>query len=141
MKKSLFFIVFILSIQVSFAQKNAEAAIDKIMADQVVAWNKGDLESFMQGYWQSDELKFIGKNGITYGWKKTLENYQKNYPDRKTMGELSFEILVREKQESNHYFVVGKWKLKREIGDIGGHFSLIFRKIKGKWLIVSDHSS
>ncbi len=141
MKKLLLFIAFILFFQISFAQKSAEAAIDKIMTDQIVAWNKGDLENFMQGYWQSDELKFIGKNGITYGWQKTLENYKKNYPDRKTMGELSFEILVREKLESNHYFVVGKWKLKREIGDLGGHFSLIFRKIKGKWLIVSDHSS
>jgi len=107
----------------------------------MMAWNKGDLETFMQPYWKNDSLMFIGKSGITYGWQHTLDNYKKGYPDKTAMGELSFTIIKTEKLSSRNFYVVGKWHLKRTIGDVSGHFTLLFKKIGGRWLIVSDHSS
>jgi hypothetical protein len=84
---------------------------------------------------------FIGKNGITYGYQNTLNNYKKNYSDTAKMGKLKFDILEVKRISGDAYFVVGKWYLKRLIGDVGGHYTLLFRKFKGKWCIVSDHSS
>lgn len=124
-----------------YAQSKDEAAVVKVLAAQQAAWNKGDIDGFMQGYWQSDSLMFIGKSGITYGWQKTLENYQKSYPDTTAMGKLDFEFVETKRLSAIYYFVTGKWHLARSIGDIGGHFTLLFRKIKGKWVIVKDHSS
>jgi hypothetical protein len=118
-----------------------EIAIRKVLNDQVAAWNQGNIEEFMQGYWKSDSLMFIGAKGIKWGWQTTLDNYKKGYPDTTTMGKLSFDLLVVKKLSPEYYFVVGKWLLKRTIGDVGGHFDLLFRKVKGKWVIISDHTS
>jgi len=116
--------------------------VNTILAVQEKAWNKGNIEAFMQGYWKNDSLKFVGKNGVVYGWQNTFDRYKKNYPDRATMGILKFDIVSKEQMGKEVYFVVGKWHLKRdEKGDVGGYFSLIFRKIKGKWFIVADHTS
>lgn len=112
-----------------------------VLNDQVKDWNTQNIEGFMSGYWQSDSLKFIGKSGITKGWKNTLENYKKNYPDKNAMGTLRFEILSIEGIHSKSAMVIGKWYLTRTIGDVQGIFSLLFKKINGKWLIVCDHSS
>lgn len=128
----------------TFAQKNQVwEEIQLLLSAQEKAWNEGNIEVFMQGYWKSDSLKFIGKNGVTQGWKSTYERYLKTYPDRATMGTLKFDIVHHEQMDRKVYFVIGKWHLKRseDKGDIGGFFSLIFRKIKGKWLIVVDHTS
>lgn len=122
--------------------KKDDAALKAILKNQQEAWNKGDLDGFMEGYWQSDSLKFIGKNGITYGWKATLDRYKKGYPDKATMGILQFTILHIDSISKDAILMVGKWYLKRnEKGDVGGHFSLLWRKIKGKWVICADHSS
>lgn len=117
------------------------AAIQAIMDQQTRRWNKGDLDGFMQGYWHSDSLMFIGKSGITYGFDSTLARYQRVYPDRASMGELRFELVSLESVGPEAYVMVGKWFLKRSIGDINGHFTLLFRTIEGKWRIVKDHSS
>ena len=123
------------------AQNKHRINIMKAMNEQLAAWNAGDINRFMSTYWQSDSLMFIGKSGITYGWQNTLNNYKKGYPDTASMGKLDFNILKVKKISPIYYFVVGKWNLTRSIGNIGGHFTLMFRKIKNKWLIVSDHSS
>jgi len=112
-----------------------------IMEEQITCWNNGDIDCFMQAYWQSDSLKFIGKNGITYGWQNTLDNYKTRYPDKSFMGVLGFDILSSEKLGNNAILVIGKWYLKREKGDIEGYFSLIWKKINGTWLIIADHTS
>ncbi|PIY09909.1 MAG: DUF4440 domain-containing protein [Flexibacter sp. CG_4_10_14_3_um_filter_32_15] len=110
--------------------------------NQQKSWNDGDLEGFMNGYWQSDSLKFIGKNGITFGYDATLENYKKSYPDVATMGILKFDILSIQQLDKKHVFVIGKWHLKREEKeDLEGHFTLIWEKINKKWVIIADHSS
>jgi ketosteroid isomerase-like protein len=126
---------------VAFSQSSDELSIRKVLDDQVKAWNIGDIEGFMQGYWKNDSLMFIGKGGINWGWQKTLENYKKGYPDSIAMGKLSFDIIVIKKLSSEFYYVVGKWVLKRSIGDLSGHYNLLFRKINGLWLIIADHSS
>lgn len=122
------------------AQK-AEIQIRQLLARQNAAWNRGDIESFMKGYWETDSLMFIGKSGVTYGWQNTLNNYKKGYPDAAAMGKLTFEIISIKKLSSRYYHVVGKWHLQRSMGDVGGHFTLLLRKIKKQWVIVSDHSS
>lgn len=136
-------IVFILclSTQVVNAQSKDELGIRTILAAQTSEWNKGNLESFMKGYWESDSLMFIGKSGITYGWKKTLDNYKKGYPDTAAMGKLNFELVTVKRLSKDYFFVVGKWHLTRSIGNIGGAYTLLFRKIKNQWVIVTDHSS
>lgn len=125
----------------SQAQSADEKSIREILSDQTKAWNKGNLEDFMAGYWESDSLLFIGKSGVNNGWQKTLENYQKSYPDTTAMGKLNFDLLELRQLSPEYFFVVGKWHLQRSIGNIGGHFSLLFNKINGKWKIVADHSS
>lgn len=124
------------------AQTNKdEKAILDLLTKQTQAWNKGNLDEFMSGYWQSDSLMFVGKNGVTYGYTNTLNNYKKNYNDSEKMGKLFFEILQVKKLAINYYWVLGKWFLKRSIGDVGGHYTLLFKKIKNKWVIIADHSS
>jgi hypothetical protein len=95
----------------------------------------------MQTYWKSDSLMFIGKSGVVWGWQQTLDNYKRGYPDTAAMGKLTFDIIQVKPLDKNHYFVVGKWMLKRSIGDIGGHYTLLMRRIRGQWKIVADHSS
>lgn len=123
------------------AQTGDEKAIHSLLAKQVEAWNRGNIEEFMQGYWKNDSLMFIGKSGVTYGYQQTLDNYKRGYPNKDYMGTLKFDILQVKKIAKGVYFVVGKWFLKRSAGDVGGHYSLLLRKIKGKWNIVADHSS
>jgi hypothetical protein len=123
------------------AQNKDEQIIRTLLEEQRQAWNTGDKEKFMQTYWQSDSLMFIGKSGITYGWQKTLDNYKKGYPDTAAMGKLNFDILEVKRLSVLYFFVVGKWHLTRSIGDVGGHFTLLFKKVKNKWVIVADHSS
>ena len=115
--------------------------IMSVLETQTECWNKGDLECFMEGYWKSDSLKFIGKNGINYGWQSTLDNYKKRYPDKTAMGKLDFEILEVSFLSDNSASVVGKWHLTRTVGDLGGYFTLLWKKMKDKWVIVQDHSS
>lgn len=124
-----------------FGQSVDEAQIRKLLATQTEAWNRGDVEGFMQTYWRSDSLLFIGKNGVQRGWDKTLANYKKNYPDTAAMGKLSFDILVVKELSPDYYFVVGKWMLKRSLGDLSGHYDLLLHKVEGRWVIISDHSS
>lgn len=136
----LIFTLLIFSIN-SSGQPKEEKNIRAVLANQITAWNLGNLQQYMQGYWQNDSLMFIGKTGITYGWQKTLDNYKKGYPDTAAMGQLHFELLTIKKLAKSYYFVVGKWQLLRSIGNVGGTFTLLFRKIKNNWVIVSDHSS
>jgi ketosteroid isomerase-like protein len=111
------------------------------MNEQTRAWNRGDIEGFMKGYWKNDSLMFIGKSGITYGWANTLNNYKKGYPDTAAMGKLSFNIISVKKLSKEYYYVIGEWHLQRSIGDLEGHYTLLFRKENERWVIIADHSS
>jgi ketosteroid isomerase-like protein len=123
------------------AQSKTQKQIMGLLAAQDEAWNKGDIEGFMQTYWKNDSLMFIGKSGATYGWQNTLNNYKRGYPDTSAMGKLHFTMISIQKLSRKYYSVVGKWYLQRTKGDLQGHFTLLMRKIRGKWVIVQDHSS
>ena len=140
MKSLLFILSFSFCIVLS-AQTKDEVVIRKILKQQENAWNEGNLEKFMIGYWQNDSLMFIGKTGTTYGYANTLANYKKGYPDTANMGKFTSTIISFKKLSVEYYYVTGKWFLKRTIGDASGHYTLLMRKIKGQWVIVADHSS
>jgi ketosteroid isomerase-like protein len=124
------------------AQKNPPAIIQSLLQQQATAWNSGDIESFMSvAYWNNDSLMFIGSKGITYGYAATLTNYKKGYPDTASMGKLRFDIVQIKALNKDCYFVVGKWYLQRSKGNVGGHFTLVWRYIHQRWVIVADHSS
>ena len=128
------------SIEKSENKDLAEAGIRLVMEAQEIAWNKHDLEGFMQGYWKSDQLKFYGSNGLTLGWENTLANYEKGYPTAAESGTLNFVINDISKIEGDNYWVMGEYHLKREVGDADGVFIIIFKKINGAWKIIADMS-
>ena len=132
-----------LFIQPTFGQTVADRrAILLTLERQTQDWNAGRVDKFMNGYWPSDSLTFVGKVGITYGYRATLANYVKRYPDRASMGTLKFTILQLDFPAPNVAYVIGRFHLTRPtIGDADGHFTLLWRKIKNRWVIISDHSS
>lgn len=134
-------LLLVLSVSLVHAQNRDEQSIRAILTLQTEQWNRGDIDGFMKGYWNSDSLMFVGKSGVTYGYQPTLRNYKKSYPDAAAMGKLSFNILKVQPLANGLYFVLGKWMLKRSIGDVSGHYTLLFRRINGEWKIVVDHSS
>lgn len=127
----------------SYSQKeeNVKEIITQNMHEQELAWNKGDLEGFMSAYSKSDSLKFIGKNGITYGWQNILDNYKKSYPDKAAMGTLDFIITSIDQPCAGAAIVIGKWHLKKEKGDVSGYFTLVWRRTETRWVITMDHTS
>ena len=139
MKKFIINIFLFLGVSFSYAQ-NDVFMVKAQMEAQQSSWNNGDIPGFMEYYWKSDSLKFIGSKGITYGWQKTLDNYLKSYPDKAAMGVLKFTIKEATQLSPTSIYVVGKWELEKE-APAGGYFTLLWKKIKGKWLIVTDHTS
>jgi len=139
--KPFFIFFFLFTTTVLFAQSKCVKKMEKVMLDQQNAWNQADLPKFMEGYWKSDSLLFVGKSGITYGWQYTLNQYKKSYPTSKEMGQLLFTNLVWKKINRKHYLLVGKWDITLAKGNVEGHYSLVWKKIKGEWKIVADHSS
>jgi len=143
MYKSIF-IILLMAFSGMVSANSPQKEIEKInvlLAKQVEAWNEGKLEKFMETYWHSDDLVFVGSRGPTYGWQATLESYKKGYPDKAAMGKLEFKILNTTKIDKKTMFVIGRFELTRERGDLAGHFTLVIQKIGKEWLIVSDHSS
>ena len=141
MKKLCVLFALSFSLTASSQSGSTDKAIRTLLLQQTNSWNGGDIEGFMQTYWKSDSLMFIGKNGVVWGWQQTLDNYKKNYPDTAAMGKLSFDIIKVELLGPDRHLVVGKWMLQRSAGNLSGHFTLILRKFRGSWKIVADHSS
>lgn len=126
----------------AFAQADKDiTAIRKLLFMQVQEWNKGNIDGYMHGYWESDSLLFIGSKGPRYGYEATLKRYKEAYPDADHMGKLTSTITSMQRLSPDYYFIVGKWALARNAGDLSGSYTLLFRRIKGKWVIVCDHSS
>ena len=120
--------------------KKEEATIRQVLADQEEAWNKGSLEDFMRGYWQSDSLMFIGSK-VTQGWDSTLARYKRNYPTPEARGTLTFTILNVQFLSSDACLVTGRFLLTRANDAPTGLFTLVFRKKEEHWVIVYDHTS
>ena len=142
-----FIVIFISALFIASCNNNkpmkpdAIGQIQRVMDQQQEAWNRGDIEDYMNGYWKSDSLRFIGKRGITYGWQPTLENYKKGYPNADAMGRLQFTNLSIELTGDSSAYVIGKWMLYRTTDTLSGHYSLLWKRMDNQWLIVADHSS
>ena len=146
MKYFLLFFVLTLAATDLFAQtgkgeEKISAEIRRVMNEQTEAWNRGDIEGFMRGYWNSPELKFVSGANVTKGWQPTLDRYKKNYDSKAKMGVLTFSDLEITILSKDSAVVLGSWKLQREKDDPGGKFTLIFRKFKDGWRIIHDHTS
>lgn len=105
------------------------------------AWNEGNIEGFMQGYHNSDRLVFVGSRGPTYGYNATLDNYRRGYPDTIAMGKLKFDLIDLYRIDCSTAIMIGRFYLKRSVGDQQGYFTLVWQKIDNEWVIISDHSS
>jgi ketosteroid isomerase-like protein len=129
----------------SFAQKTTEAddkkAIIAVLTVQQDAWNNYDIETFMEGYWKSEELKFYGAGGVIKGWQGTLERYKKSYPTKAHFGNLRFVLNDISKINDGAYSVMGEYHLTREVGNTNGIFMLILKKIDGEWKVIADTSA
>lgn len=126
---------------VALAQsENIPEVINALMKEQENDWNNFNIDGFMKHYWNNDSLKFIGSKGITYGWKQTLTNYKKNYSDKEKMGKLFFTNHLIEVIDNNNAIVCGNWKIKRKDSEIGGNYTLLWKKVNGNWVIVVDHT-
>ena len=118
-----------------------EQAIRAVMAMQEDAWNVSDIDAFMESYWKSELLVFSGASGPTFGWQATKDGYLKRYPNSDAMGMLNFTLNRMQRMDKKSVLVLGEYHLTRTIGDANGYFTLWFRKHKGQWLIISDHTS
>jgi len=118
-----------------------ESDIRAVMNDQVAAWNRGDIEGFMSGYWRSDKLTFVSGSNVTRGWQPTLDRYKKNYDSLAKMGTLAFSDLEITVLSKDAAVVLGSWSLARDKDNPHGKFTLVFRKFKDGWRIVQDHTS
>lgn len=118
-----------------------QSKILKVLADQAEAWNRGDLDRFLDGYWHSDRTVFAGGGDIHRGFDAMAARYRKSYDTPEKMGKLTFANLVFESIERDRAVVTGSWELQRAIDRPGGVFTLILRKFPEGWRIVHDHTS
>jgi Protein of unknown function (DUF3225). len=128
----------------TFAQSGntkIEKQITKVMMDQAEAWNRGDIDGFMRGYWKSDKLLFVSGANVTRGWQPTLDRYKKSYDTRAKMGSLTFSDLEVTVLSADAAVVLGSWSLARDGDNPHGKFTLTFRRFKEGWRIIIDHTS
>lgn len=116
-------------------------AITAVLNSQQAAWNRGDVDAFLEGYWRSPELTFSGSSGVARGWDGVLARYKKNYPDRAAMGQLDFSELEFRFLGPDAALVLGRWHLQREKDEPGGVFTLVWQRFPDGWKIVHDHTS
>lgn len=116
-------------------------AIQAVLSAQQTAWNRGDVDAFLVGYWHSPELTFSGSSGVARGWDGVMARYKRTYPDRAAMGHLDFAELEYRFLGPDAALVLGHWHLKRENDELGGVFSLVWQRFPDGWKIVHDHTS
>ena len=129
------------SVRAQSPRINVVSEIQNVLHAQQDAWNRGDIEAFMNGYWRSNETVFVSGDDVERGWEKVLERYKKKYSDRAKMGALTFSNLEIKPLSDDSAVVLGSWKLKRASDEPHGRFTLIFRRFSEGWKIVHDHTS
>lgn len=122
------------------AKDETAAAIEAVLTQQAEAWNRGDIAAFMEHYWKAEDLTFSSGGQTTRGWQATKDNYLKRYPTRDAMGRVTFSQLEIRPLEAGTAMVLGRWQLERK-EPVGGNFTLILRKLDGRWQIIHDHTS
>jgi|ERR1051326_3584130 beta-aspartyl-peptidase (threonine type) len=124
------------------APPSPATAIRAVLNAQVAAWNRGDLEGFMAGYWHSDDLTFMSGNTVTHGWQSTLDRYRARYQgEGKEMGSLTFSDIEIQVLDGDNAMVRGRWTLVKKAESPGGLFTLILKRFPEGWRIVHDHTS
>lgn len=116
-------------------------AVRAVLDAQRDAWNRGDIEGYMDGYARTPDIAFISGDSFTRGWQTVHDRYKKNYDSREKMGMLTFSDLEPTVLSSDAVMVLGRWHLKRTSDEPHGRFTLIFRRTKAGWRIVHDHTS
>ncbi len=139
--KKLLFLIFFLPITLVAQQDKDIETVKSLLRQQQADWNRADIEAFMEVYWKSEDLQFAGSSGVIYGWQNTLDRYKRNYPDADAMGQLTFDIIKARKIDPKIILLNGKFTLQRKNDQPSGYFTLIWKKIKGKWMIIADHTS
>ena len=129
------------SAQTTEQVSDARTGIRSVMDAQTAAWNNGDIDGFMRGYWNSPDLVFVSGANVTRGWQPTLDRYKKGYDSRAKMGTLTFSDLEITVLSKDAAVVLGSWSLAREKDNPHGKFTLTFRKFKDGWRIIMDHTS
>jgi len=133
--------VLFLSSACSQGQTPAGDEIRLVLTNQVKAWNRGDIDGFMKGYWQSDSLLFTSGGNVERGWQATVEKHRKSYSDREKMGTLRFSDLQINILSESSAWVFGRWEVVRNKDHPGGVFTLVMKKFPEGWKIVHDHTS
>ena len=126
---------------VSAAAPARVAEIREVMAAQVAAWNRGDIDGFMEGYARSNATEFVAGNRLTRGWQTVRDRYKEKYDSREKMGTLTFSDIKITSLSPDAALVVGRWKLRRKSDHPHGIFTLLFRRGPAGWRIVHDHTS
>ena len=126
--------------QASYAA-DASPEIRAVVQAQQEAWNRGDIDGFMNGYWRSEKTVFVSGDEVTRGWQKVLDRYKAKYSDRAKMGTLTFSNLEITPLSDDSAVALGSWQLKRATDEPHGRFTLIFRRLPDGWKIVHDHTS
>ena len=121
--------------------KLREAEIRAVLSSQVAAWNRGDIDGFMNGYARSEATEFISGGKITRGWQTVRDRYKKKYDSREKMGQLTFSNLKIQSVNRDATTVSGAWRLVRKSDNPHGRFTLQFRRTPGGWRIVRDQTS
>lgn len=116
-------------------------AIRAVLDAQTAAWNRGDIDGFMDGYARSPDIVFISGDSLTHGWQTVLDRYKKGYDTREKMGTLAFSDLDVKLVSKDAAVVIGRWQLTRDKDTPHGRFTLIFRRRAEGWRIVHDHTS
>lgn len=124
-----------------FDPQTVAAAVLEVLDLQVEAWNNGDINGFMAGYLNSDDLRFTSGGEVRYGWRQTRKRYRERYPDRAAMGTLAFENLDVRMLSEHAAMVFGRFRLTREADEPTGWFTLLLERHGERWLIVADHTS
>jgi uncharacterized protein (TIGR02246 family) len=146
MRRLLTFALLFLICQAALAAETAATSAARgVLAAQNDAWNRGDIEGFMQGYARSDAIRFASGDRFNYGWQATLDSYRKGYPDAAAMGKLDFDLVEVRELSPDVVYVFGKWRLARagEAPDKAPHglFTLILERANGVWSVTRDHTS
>jgi len=123
------------------ASRRPEDEVRAVLDAQVAAWNRGDVDAFMQGCWKSEKTEFVGSKGVIRGWQGVLDRYRRTYPNQSAMGKLTFSDLEVTALSPGAALVLGRWQLEREHDRPGGVFTLVFRRFPEGWRIIHDHTS
>ena len=140
-----FFVLCSIALFAVAAETDATSAARGLLMSQSDDWNRADIDAFMKGYWQSDDIRFASGDSFKYGWQATLNGYRKAYPDSAAMGKLDFDLVEVRELSADAVYVFGKWNLTRvnEAKDKAPHglFTLIVERKRGAWVITRDHTS